>query len=386
MEPRTPKSIHELPPLETGGIEARRGFSIQDHVAVALSLELLDNVRLKEVWCENQDDVTLIWNNNEQDEVEFVQVKGNEFDQLWSIAKLCERKKKNGQDVIGSSILERSLAYDRCCEATSFRMVTTRPVKDELKPLTYSISSQTRISLQGDIDRLILSIGNRLGNFKSENNNGHDYWTTHTVWKEIHSFDSVKNANLLKLANLVEAQGDYLFVDQLEELHEKLLTRVYDAALIRWHDNDEGKKFKKSDCTKWFANQLQKMIHPIAPGGGAVVRDKMARALIPQDTIDTANAQRRRYRKEILRPQYLKSHDMRLTEGEVIATLQDLRSQLDAGSITDSGVEFHSRCLQRLSELRDQLPISPSPPLVFLQGCMYNIVDRCLHRFVRIDI
>ena len=196
MEPRTPKSIHELPPLETGGIEARRGFSIQDHVAVTLCLELLDNVRLKEVWCENQDDVTLIWNNNEQDEVEFVQVKGNEFDQLWSIAKLCERKKKNGQDVIGSSILERSLAYDRCCEATSFRMVTTRPVKDELKPLRYSISSQTRISLQGDIDRLILSIGNRLENFKSENNNGHDYWITHTIWKEIHSFDSVKNANL----------------------------------------------------------------------------------------------------------------------------------------------------------------------------------------------
>lgn len=386
METKTPKSIHELPPLEIGGVEARRGFSIQDHVAVSLCLDLLNNDRLKEVWCENQDDVTLIWNNNKQDEVEFVQVKGNEFDQLWSIAKLCERKKKNGQDVIGSSILERSLAYDRCCEVTSFRIVTTRPVMDELKPLRYPISSQARISLQNDIDKLTLSIGKRLVNIKSENSNSHDFWVTHTFWKEIHSFDSVKNENLRILMNIVEQQGEYLFVDQLEELYEKLLFRVYNAALIRWHDNPEDKKFKRPDFTRWFEKQLLKMTHPVFPGGGLQIQDKMTRALIPQDIIDTAKEQRRRYREEILETKYLQTNDMRLTEGEVTAKLQDLRSQLDAGSITDSGVEFHSRCLQELSELRYQLPISPSPPLVFLQGYMYNIVDRCLHRFLRVDI
>lgn len=385
-EPKTPKSIHELPPLEIGGIEARIGFSIQDHIAVNLCLELLDNDRLKEVWCENQDDITLIWNNNGQDEVEFVQVKGSKLDQFWSIAKLCTREKRNDKYVIGSSILERSLANDRCSEATSFRIVTIRPVNNELRLLKYRINSQFRISSQNKIEELILSIGKRLGSFKSENNNGHDYWITHTVWEEIHSPESLKNKNLSKLRNLVEAQSENLFTDQLEELHEKLLTKVHDAAIKRWRNNTEGKKIKKSDCAKWFADQLQKVLYPIALGGGAKVRDKMARALIPQDTIDTAIDQKRRYRAQILKPQYLKSQDIRLTEGEVIATLQDLRSQLDSGSIPDTGIEFHSRCLQRLSKLQDQLPISPSPPLVFLQGFMYNIVDRCQHRFVRIDI
>ena len=57
-------SIHDLPPLETGGIVARKGFSFQDHVAVGFILEMYENENLEQVWCETQDDITLIWRKN----------------------------------------------------------------------------------------------------------------------------------------------------------------------------------------------------------------------------------------------------------------------------------------------------------------------------------
>jgi len=132
--------------------------------------------------------------------------------------------------------------------------------------------------------------------------------------------------------------------------------------------------------------QLENLIRPVILGGGKSIQEKMARAQIPQDTIETAKEQRRRYREESLKPQYLMTRDIRLIDDEVTAALQDLRAQLDAGTITDIGVQFHARCLQRLTELHDQLPISPKPSLAFLHGCMYNIVDRCLHRFVRVEL
>ena len=383
-ETKMQKSIYELAPLETGGVEARRGFSIQDHVGAGLCLELFDNQRLKQVWCENQDDLTLIWEGDDHDEVEFVQVKGDESDQLWSVARLCERKRKDGQALIGTSILERSLVYDRCYEPCCFRIVTTRPVRNELRPLTYALGSQGRNFYQSDIDSLITMVGDKVGDFKSENENGHDYWISHAVWKEIHSIESIKNDNLRKLTKLVEAEGEHFFSDQLDELYEKLLAKVYNAAL-RWRDNAERKKFKKDDFVAWFRQELAKMAHPAIPGGGKLAREKMVRANLPPDVIATANDQRRRYREETLRPQYLKVRDMRLIEDEIAANLNVLRSQLDAGIITDSGVEFHARCLQRLCDLRDRLPISPSPPLTIFQGCMYTIVDRCLHRFVRAE-
>ncbi len=369
-------SIHELPPMEIGGVEARRGFGIQDHVSLSYCLELLAQNSLKEVWCESQDDVTLIWDKDGQDKVEFVQVKGSELDQLWSIAKLCERKTTDDH-----SVLERSLAYDRCCELCCFRIVTIRPVQKELKPLTYPIESPARIQAQPDISDLITQVGKKVGNFKSENGNGYDFWISHIVWQEIHSLESLENENKLKLLQLVHEE--YLLSDQLTELYRKLLVRVNIASMTRWLDDPERKKFKKKDFTEWFEQQLTNIVNPLVTKGETPIQMKMATAGISQDNIDSANNQRRSYKEELLKPNYLKLRDTRLIEGEIVATLLNLRTQLDAGFIVSTGREFHATCLQELDDLRNQLSISPPPPLAFLQGCMYNIVNRCLHRFVR---
>src|SRR5262245_14148823 len=119
------KSIFDLEPLEQGGQIARSGFSFQDHVAAHLALEMIADASLREVWCETQDDVTLIWQTNPSSiEVEFVQVKSNDLNQLWTAAKVCERDKPkesqsaSGKDGAGRSIIERSFANDRCLEPT----------------------------------------------------------------------------------------------------------------------------------------------------------------------------------------------------------------------------------------------------------------------------
>src|SRR3954447_19915883 len=103
-------SIYDLPPIETGGVQNRKGIAFQDHVAAGFCLRMLEDEQLIEVWCETQDDITLVWRFDFGTIVEFAQAKSNELDKLWSISDLCVREKGK----IGTSIVERSLAYDRC--------------------------------------------------------------------------------------------------------------------------------------------------------------------------------------------------------------------------------------------------------------------------------
>ena len=102
---------------------------------------MLIEPKLVEVWCETQDDITLVWKRNGNFEIEFVQVKGAESDQLWSMAMLCGKQGKAKR-----SIFEKSFVNDRCRETVLFRMVTLRPVSSELKILSYDKGSESKSS------------------------------------------------------------------------------------------------------------------------------------------------------------------------------------------------------------------------------------------------
>src|SRR4051794_25192694 len=65
-------SIFDVAPLETGGVEARAGLVFQDHVAARYCLLMLESDDLKQVWCEAQDDITLIREDSSDVLVEFV--------------------------------------------------------------------------------------------------------------------------------------------------------------------------------------------------------------------------------------------------------------------------------------------------------------------------
>ncbi len=198
---------------------------------------MLEDPNLTQVWCETQDDVTLLWLSTTAEEVEFVQVKSHEFDQLWSIAKLLEKEKvtenaddcdqtasseekptaarkspktnapgdsKGAQKREKHCILEKSLQYDRCREPVRFRLVTVRAVKDELKYLTHPIDDPKRDKKGNDYIHLVEKVKEKLAEFKSPNGNDCVFWLDRTLWEWVDSLESLNRTNLWKTAKLVK--------------------------------------------------------------------------------------------------------------------------------------------------------------------------------------
>ncbi|MHB9069885.1 MAG: dsDNA nuclease domain-containing protein [Sedimentisphaerales bacterium] len=384
METKPSKSIHDLPPLEVGGVIARNGFHIQDHVAAGFCITMLSNPELVQVWCETQDDITLLWNKEDTESVEFVQVKSNELDQLWSIAELCKREKSKGDNRPGVSILERSLAYDRCSEPCSFRIVTCRPAMNELAVLLFPIGSTQRSETKLNI--LKQQLNQKVNNFLSTNGHGPSHWVDRTTWDVRHAKDSIKNVNILNLKKIIEEKGELLALDQLEELYTKLLAMVQTAALASYTTNATQKKICKSDLCIWFQDAINTALHPAITGSGKRLKLKMETANIPADCIDTALELRRKYRSEVLEPQYMDSKNRQIIEDEAQARLNILVTKLDAGLIKNNGQNFHCDCLNELQTINTESTNNKQTPSALLQGFMYNLADRCLHRFRKAQI
>lgn len=382
-EPSLP-SYRDVPPLESGGVIARSGFEFQDHVAARYCLEMLQDTTLIEVWCESLDDITLIRINGDQEEFEFIQAKSNEFDHFWSIAELCKRDKKGKISVVGSSILEKSLAYERGSEHCRFRMVTSLRVNDELKVLTLPLSSPCRISPTDDFTKLCEQTSKKIPDYTSPNGSDVSSWLSRAVWEVCHSSEALENANLLKLRHVGCALGMFLAEDQWDEMYKKILRRVQDAGRAKWEIDPEAKKLKQDDFLNWVKKLMSKAQHPGAGGKGEQLREKMEGAGIPPDSIEIAQEQRRSYRSRALSPGYMDLSKRQEIEMDTQAHLHQLISKLDAGQLSDTGVEFHSRCLDCLSEIRQHN--KGEIPLSLLQGYMYYLADRCLHRFTRVAI
>jgi hypothetical protein len=382
-EPSLP-SYRGIPPLESGGVIARSGFEFQDHVAARYCLEMLQDATLIEVWCESLDDITLIRINGDQEEFEFIQAKSNEFNHFWSVAELCKREKKGKISVVGSSILEKSLAYERGLEPCRFRIVTSLPVNDELKVLTLPLSSPCRTSPADDFAKLCEQTLKKLPGYTSPNGSDASSWLSRVVWEVCHSSEALENANLLKLRYVGHALGMFLAEDQWDEMYKKILRRVQDAGRAKWEIDPAAKRLKRDDFLSWVQNLVSKAQHPGVGGKGEQLREKMEGAGISPDSIEIAQEQRRSYRSRALSPGYMDLSRRQEIEMDTQAHLHQLISKLDAGQLSDTGVEFHSRCLDCLSEVRQH--DKGEIPLSFLQGYMYHLADRCLHRFTRVAV
>ena len=170
-----PPSIHTLAPLESGGTHARHGFLFQDHVAARYCLEMVLSDRIQAVWCETLDDITVLRQQGESEVPDFVQVKAGHSDQLWSVSQLCQRKNASP----GTSILEKSLANDRCKEDCSFTIITTRDIRSELKPLSLCVGEPSRLEA---IRTLAAKLAEKLPDYKSPNGHNAEWWTERTTW------------------------------------------------------------------------------------------------------------------------------------------------------------------------------------------------------------
>ncbi|HKP05433.1 MAG TPA: dsDNA nuclease domain-containing protein [Chthoniobacterales bacterium] len=371
-------SIYDLPPIETGGSTARQGFAFQDHVAIDFCLELLTNGQLQEVWLETQDDITLLWKSDSALLVEFIQVKSTQLDQLWSLSKLYTA------DNAGLSVMERSLEYDRCSEPTLFRLVTAIPFNSELSVLTLDRDCSARRAQQNQINELIGRLPRRLEKIRSANGATCKDWLNRSLLNCHDSESAVRDHNLLKLTKVLETNGTPPLQGQLQELYAHILGKVSDMSKLSATTHRESKRFTAATFGDFLGASVNTLFGIPSPTGGRKLREKMEKANLPIDTILQAQEQRRFYRSRSLTPRYLEIGDEPTLSEEVLALLNQVRSQLDAGALTDDGPSFHARCLQELSNYRNTHPPRQRPSLADLQGCMYNITDRCLHRFQRV--
>lgn len=375
------QSIKRLKPLNKGGSNARAGFSFQDHVAACFCLEMGNDSKLIEVWCETHDDITLIWQKNDIEVVEFVQVKDIDLDQLWSIAKLCERDKSNS---VGTSIIEKSLQEDRCSEPTCFRLVTSLGVKNELAILTFPFESPERKENHEKIDELSKLLESKLGIINSPKGNSVKYWVKNTVWQNEHSIEAIRNKNIRLITKLLSKLGCEIPSDNIENhIYPQVLDIVRNAAEIDPDINLQGKRILKDG----FISQLRQICDDLIQTRNSIAGKKLTEKMVNAgllDYLDTALEQRRLYRKERLDPQYLELSDRDLIDGEVLSLLQSLKLKMDSGEV-ESGRTFFITCLENLEILRKSIGTKSIAPNYYLQGCMHDITDRCWHRYMRIQ-
>ena len=116
------QSIGDATPQEEGGPIAQSGFNYQDEIAVGILIDMLKNHDIVKIHCETHDDIVVVRTGEAggQNSVEYVQVKANTPDKLWSLTDLCARRKAKA----GTSIFEISLARDAHTETSQFRIVT----------------------------------------------------------------------------------------------------------------------------------------------------------------------------------------------------------------------------------------------------------------------
>lgn len=163
----------------------------------------------------------------------------------------------------------------------------------------------------------------------------------------------------------------------MAELYKKIVKLAFDAALS---ETGNGKKLKRVAVLKSIGEWAEALAHP-APVGGTRVTAKMRAANLSEETIDAANRTRFHYRRSMLTDRYSAPNEYNRVEGEVVAHLNTLLNRLDTGELADNGPQFHMRCQTKLEELYQDDPAAKKLGLAFLHGCMYNITDRCSHRF-----
>lgn len=379
-------SFRDLPPLEQGGRVARDGFDYQDHVAAGKCLDMLLGGGPAEVWCEAEDDIVLVCLDGGSELFEFVQVKGNDLGQAWTVAELCRREAAKAGGGPGRCIVEKSLAHDRADEKCRFRVVSRWNPDGALSPLMAEFSTQARAASLAGIQAAGESIAGKLGECTSPNGNGLDFWAKNTVWEVRATTLDLRNANLLKLERLLQIGGQNLVYEQREQLYLRLFLRVQDASLACGRAQKDAKRLKRADLLTWIQEQMNAILHPFPAGTSANLVRKLTAARVSGASIEAAQEQRRRYLQEVRTPKFLSLAGRDDVEAQALARLHRLKTQLDAGEFLDNGPQFLSRCQQALLDLRATLNATPQPSDWLMFGYLYDVMNRCQHELVRASV
>lgn len=372
-------SVDDEVPDEEGGPVARSGFTYQDEIAVSFFLELLENTHLLKVHCETQDDILLVRAMPESTErlSEYVQVKSNELEQLWTVAELCKPKSGNSS----SSIFETSLSRAKNKEIPQFRLVTLRDVKKELKILTYPLGNDARSIESEEFKDLHKNIDTRCPGAKSKRGYTASYWVENCLWECGESLDAARNRNLKRILELGVLEKRSILKEQAEVLLDDLRKWAQVAGDLKWKPDRDKKIITNQQMRDWWKKRTQELIDGAAGTSGGKLARKMQDALIPSELINIAADLRLGYSSEIRTRTYMQSDEAQRLQERVKSEMLSLRSQYVAGQINLDGVGFHALCVGRLDAINDERSPGTEDRSAFLKGCLYDITDRCLHRF-----
>lgn len=371
-------SVEEAVPAEEGGPIARTGFNYQDEIAVGFLLEMLENPTVIKVHCETHDDVVVIRNPVQSELVaEYVQVKGSEADKFWSVSDLCVRTKGK----VGTSIYETSLERDKHCESSQFRIVTLRPVNQDLKILTYDRNASNRQPLDAKVVSLVQAIDQKCPKTKSSKGNGVGFWVEKCFWEERQTETTNRQGNLLRVLTLSVKNGLPLLPEQAEVLLQELRARAKAAGDAKWASGKEKKIIQRSHLLAWWENRLQRITEDSSSTSGGKLAGKMSSAQLPDTIIQLAKELRRDYALVSRTSRYSPAEEDDALRSRVKARVQSLQSSLYSGDLDLDASRFHDLCLKEMDQINKERPEGMPDRSAFLKGCMYDIADRCLLRF-----
>lgn len=236
---------------DAGGIAARRGFRVQDHVAARLALEMLQDPDIEQLECETADDITLRRRHQGETVNEYIQVKTTEADNKWSITELSARDKSRK----GSSVCEKSLLSDKFDGTAWFRFVTTRAVSTKLSPFL-----QPRAERHGspDLDALVGSFRKRYPDVKSKSGLGLGDWAQRMLWEVEGEERSLLARNINEMLRLAAGRGPTPAYQLMMDTYRTLVDKVRamgDASTA----SPREKVWTRAECIGWWDERLNRM-------------------------------------------------------------------------------------------------------------------------------
>jgi hypothetical protein len=241
-------SVEDVAPVEEGGPIARTGFNYQDEIAVGFLLDMLEDPSVEKVHCETHDDIVVLRRSESTETIaEYIQVKGSEEDKFMSVADLCVRTKAK----VGSSIYETSLSRDKHSETSQFRMVTLRPVVQDLRILTYERNASNRKPNDPKIVALAALIEQKCPGVKSAKGKTVTYWVENCFWEERQAESVNRERNLLRVLKLSVKESRTILPEQAETVLSELRARAKAAGDAKWSSGKEKKIIERAALRQW---------------------------------------------------------------------------------------------------------------------------------------
>jgi len=369
------QTIYDLKPEVYGRI-ARNGFEYQDHIGVSLCLEMIIAEKIEEIWFETYDDITLIYNNLGQTEIEFVQVKSNDLISRWSISKVTERK----NDRVGTSLVEKSFSQYKCTEKSKFRIVTSYDVDNDLKCLKQKVGTAYRDKTEEA--KLVTNLKKSLSDYKQPLNKKWDYWVKNCHWdKRADKITDLINTNKIKLDETLKYLDSVLLPDQRNELYQKLLAKIKDASTDDINIKPDCYKIKRSELMMWIIEQVRNFRTP--DGGTHKLEKKLIDANLRAYVVN-AKSLKWNYRTQRLKNDYSQSSNYSRLENEIETALYQLIVSLDNDNNHKTGIDFHNECLRFVEGICKKREYEKLPQNIGI-GYMYDLTNRCLHRFMKAE-